>query len=380
MKSTRRDAFASFLSAVAAIGIALGVAALILSLAALSGFQRLVKGEVLARTPHLAAELPEGADAGAALAAALGVEGVTGGSLLVRGRGWLITGGSARPVEMVGFAGELPATFPGAAGSPEGLYIDDGLAGLWGLSAGQPLTVVSPRPTLTPFGPQPRARTLPLAGIFEEPLGQEDRSRIALPLAVADGLLATPPRRLELTTVDLDAAGAAARRLAAVLPAGSRIETWREINRPLFFVLRLEKMMTFLAVSLIVLVAALALVADLALVIASKRAEIGMLGAMGATPAALARAFLLLGAMLAGIGLVLGLALGAGGALVLDRWELIPLPGQVYLFDHVPFALRGADVGAVCALTLVLALAFSLYAARRVASIDPISALRGAGR
>jgi lipoprotein-releasing system permease protein len=365
---------------VAAIGIALGVAALILSLAALSGFQRLVKGEVLARTPQVAADLPEGADAGAALAAALAVEGVTGGGVVVRGRGWLITGGSARPVEMVGFAGGLPATFPGAAGSPEGLYVDDGLAGLWGLSAGQPLTVVSPRPTLTPFGPQPRARTLPLAGVFEEPRGQEDRSRIALPLAVADGLLATPPRRLELSTADLGDAGPAARRLAAVLPAGSRIETWREINRPLFFVLKLEKMMTFLAVSLIVLVAALALVADLALVIASKRAEIGMLGAMGATPAALSRAFLLLGAMLAGLGLALGVVLGAGGALVLDRWELIPLPGQVYLFDHVPFALRGADVGAVCALTLALALVFSLYAARRAASIDPIAALRGAGR
>lgn len=364
----------------AAIGIALGVAALILSLAALSGFQRLVKGEVLARTPQVAVELPEGADAESALAAALEVEGVTGGSVVVRGRGWLVTGGSARPVEMVGFEGGVPATFPGAAGAPQGLYVDEGLAGLWGLSAGQPVTVVSPRPTLTPFGPQPRARTIPLAGVYEAQRGQEDRSRIALPLAVADGLLAEPPRRLELSTADLGDAGPVARRLAVTLPEGSRLETWREINRPLFFVLKLEKMMTFLAVSLIVLVAALALVADLALVIASKRAEIGMLGAMGATPAALSRAFLLLGAMLAGLGLVIGVTLGAGGAWALDRWELVPLPGQVYIFDHVPFALAAGDVGAVCGLTLALALAFSLYAARRAASIDPITALRGAGR
>jgi lipoprotein-releasing system permease protein len=138
--------------------------------------------------------------------------------------------------------------------------------------------------------------------------------------------------------------------------------------------------MTFVAVALIVLVAALALVADLALVIASKRAEIGMLGAMGATPAALARAFLLLGAMLAGIGLAAGVALGAGGAVVLDRWRLIALPGQVYIFDHVPFLVRGGDVAAVAGLTLALALAFSLYAARRAAAIDPVAALSGAAR
>jgi lipoprotein-releasing system permease protein len=380
LKSTRRDAFASFLSAVAAIGIALGVAALILSLAALSGFQALVKGEVLARTPQVAVELPADADAAAALAAARGVRGVTGGGLVVRGRGWLVAGPGARPVEIVGFAEAVPATFPGAAGAPEGLYLDGGLAAAWGLAPGRTATVVSPRPTLTPFGPQPRARTLPVAGVFEEPRTQEERARIALPLSIAEGLLGRPARRLELTTAGLDEAARVARRLPAVLPAGSRIETWREINRPLFFVLGLEKAMTFVAVALIVLVAALALVADLALVIASKRAEIGMLGAMGATPAALARAFLLLGAMLAGIGLAAGIALGAGGAAVLDRYELIALPGQVYIFDHVPFVVRGGDVAAVAGLTLALALGFSLYAARRAAAIDPVAALSGAAR
>jgi len=380
LKSTRRDAFASFLSAVASIGIALGVAALILSLAALSGFQELVKGEVLARTPQVAVELAVDADPAAALTAALEVRGVTGGSVVVRGRGWLVADPGARPVEIVGFLDALPATFPGAAGAPEGLYLDAGLAAAWGLGPGTRVTVVSPRPTLTPFGPQPRARTLPVAGSFEQPRAQEERSRLALPLSIADGLLGEPPRRLELSTATLAAAERVARRLPEALPPGSRIETWREINRPLFFVLALEKAMTFVAVALIVLVAALALVADLALVIASKRAEIGMLGAMGATPATLSRAFLLLGAMLAGIGLLAGVALGAGGAAVLDRYELIALPGQVYIFDHVPFLVRGVDVAAVAGLTLALALAFSLYAARRAAAIDPVTALSGAAR
>ena len=91
-----------------------------------------------------------------------------------------------------------------------------------------------------------------------------------------------------------------AERLPPVLPPGSVVRTWKDLNRPLLFALRLEKAMMFVAVSLIVLVAALALVADLALIISSKRPEIGILGTMGATPAALRRAFLLLGGLVAG--------------------------------------------------------------------------------
>lgn len=376
LRSTRRDAFASFLSAVAAVGIALGVAALILSLAALSGFQALVKDEVLARTPHVEVELPAEADAGAALAAAEAVKGVEAVRSVVRGRGWVVVAGTVRPAEVVGFEGGVPRSFPGAAGLPAGLYLDDVLTVALGLEPGEPVTLVSPRPTLTPFGPQPRTRSVALAGSFEATRGQEERARVAVPLAVADSLFGRPPRRLEITTAGLEAAPAVARRLAGTLPAGSTLRTWADINRPLFFVLRLEKAMTFVAVALIVLVAALALVSDLALLIASKRGEIGMLGAMGATPAELSRAFLLLGAMLAGLGLAAGLTFGIGGAWLLDRYRVIDLPGQVYIFDYVPFLVRPTDIVAVTVVTLGLALTFSFYAARRAAGIIPVAALQ----
>lgn len=358
-------------------GIALGAAALVLSLGALSGFQALLRNEILARTPQVEAELPAGADAAAAAAAARRLTGVTGVQVAVHGRGWLVLGGAVQPVEAIGFAGEVPASFPGAGGLPEGLYVDAGLAARWGLEPGTAVTVVSPRPTLTPLGPpQPRARALPLAGTFEASATPEDSRRVALPLAVADSLFGTPPRRLLVATDDLDRAAGVAAALAAALPAGSEVRTWREINRPLFFVLKLEKAMIFVAVSLIVLVATLALVADLALIIANKRAEIGMLGAMGATPGALVRAFLLLGALLAYIGLALGLTFGVHGAWLLDTFRLVPLPSQVYIFDYVPFRVQGGDVAAVSGLTVVLALAFSFYAARRVAALSPVEAMR----
>ena len=375
LRSTRRDAFISFLSAVAAGGIALGVAALVLALAALSGFQQALRDEILARTPHLEVELPPRADPDAARATALAVPGVRGAQVVVRGRGWLVADGKAQAAELVGFAGPVPRSFPGAAGGEPGLYLSETLVRRWSLAAGDPVQVVSPRPTLTPFGPQPRTRTLPLAGAFASGRSAA-QERAALPLAVAASLLAGGEARLELETDDLAAAVTLRPRVAAAVPAGSRVRTWQEINRPLFFALRLEKAVMFVAIFLIVLVAALALVADLALVIASKRAEIGMLGAMGAAPGDLRHAFLLLGGLLATIGTALGALVGVGGAWLLDRYRLLALPERVYFLDYVPFLVRPEDLTAVVALTLALALACSLYAAQRAAGLRPVEALK----
>ena len=375
LRSTRRDAFASFLSIVAAGGLALGVMALILSLAVISGFQEALRSELLGRTPQIEVELPPDSDAEAVSEAVRRVEGVTLVQILVRGGGWVMEQGKVQPVELVGFDGRVPRSFPGAAGKAEGLYLPAPLASRWGLEPGQDVQVVSPRPTLSPLGPQPRIRTVPLTGTYEGGRTQEEKERIALPRRVAETLLGTAERVLDVEAEDLDEALDVAARLPAVLPAGSEVRTWRDLNRPLLFALRLEKMVMFVAVSLIVGVAALALVADLALIISSKRPEIGMLGTMGATPADLRNAFVLLGGLVAGSGMLLGTVLGVGGAWAMDHYQLLPVPGQVYFLDYVPFLVEPWDLVITLALTLALALASSFYAAQRAASLDPIEAL-----
>jgi len=375
LRSTRKDAFVTFLSTVCAGGIALGVAALILSLAALSGFQQALRGEVLALTPHLEAQLPAGADVAAARVAVRAVAGVVDAQVQLHGRGWLVLGGRAQAVELVGFDGPLPRSFPGTAGAAPGLYVGDGLAQRSGVRAGDVVELVSPRPTLTPLGPQPRVRRLAVAGPFSTGRTEQEE-RVALPLALAATLVGTAGPRLEIDAGGLEQALALAPAVAAALPPGTRVRTWEDINRGLFFALRLEKSVMFVAVFLIVLVAALALIADLALVIASKRAEIGILGAMGATPAALRNAFLKLGAMLSGLGVGLGALLGVGGAALLDHYHLLALPRRVYFLDYVPFVVRPADLAAVIGLTALLALACAGYAARRAAALAPIEAMR----
>lgn len=378
LKSTRRDAFTTFLSTVAVLAIALGVAALILSLAALSGFQNLLRTEVLARTPEIEVELPAGMGpegAVAAAAAARAVSGVTAVETVVRGEGWLLRDGRVVPSQLVGFEGAAPPTLLGVSGSGPGLYLSQTLAESWGLAAGDVVEVVSPRPTLTPLGPQPRVRSVPYAGAYAG--GRLAEGEVAaVPLAVAESLFGSDRRRLLVSAGGLEAALTVAEGLTAAMPAGSRVATWRELNRPLFFALRLERIFLFIGVVLIVVVAALALLADLSLIIANKREDLGMLLTLGATPRALRRAFLGLGALLALLGTALGAALGIGLAIAFDRYRVLRLPGDVFFVDYIPFLVRSQDLGLILAVTLALALAASFYGASKVAALTPIEAMR----
>lgn len=375
LRSTRRDAFVTFLSATAASGVALGVAALILSLAALSGFQSKLRDEVLARTPHVEISLPAEAAPEAVLEEVRTAPGVEAAQLLVRGRGWLVAVGRSRPVEIIGFSGALPDQFPQATDRGPGLYVSDGLLEAWGLELGQVLEVVTPRPTLTPIGPQPRAKRLPLHGTFAS--GQaEQQERIALSLPVAVDLLGEGDRRILVTCEDLDRAAAVAAGLRDRIPPDSSTKTWRDLNQALLFALRLERTLMFVAVFLIVVPAAMALVSDLMLILASKQSEMGMLGAMGVRPDRLRGIFLWLGSLLVAVGTLAGLTLGIGGAWILDRYRLLELPESVYFLDHVPFLVRPQDVSVIVLATLALTLACVWVAASRAATLRPIEALR----
>lgn len=376
LKSSRRDAFITFLSLTAAGGIALGVAALILALAALSGFQAALKEDVLARTPHIEVELPTGADADLARQEVLRTPDVRTAQIVVRGRGWLLAGGRSRAVEIVGYGGELPRLFPEATSDDLGLYLGDDLMRTWDLEPGEVVEIVSPVPTLTPIGPQPRIRRLRVIGSFAAGRSEQE-NRLALPLQEARLLLGREAvQRLLIDCEDFETALELANELPVVLPSGSTVRSWRDLNRVLFFALRLEKTLMFVAVFLIVVVAGMSLVSDLTLILASKRPEVGMLGAMGAPPAALRRIFLWLGALLVGLGALTGLVLGVGGSWLLDRYELLALPNQVYFLDHVPFLVRIRDVLAIVGTTVLLTFAASFYAAHRAASLWPVEALR----
>ncbi|MEM7354157.1 MAG: FtsX-like permease family protein [Acidobacteriota bacterium] len=389
LKSSRRDAYVSFLSVLATGGVTLGVAALILVLGGLSGLQDFLRSDVLSRTPHIEVEMPQDNDPEALVRTLEGVSGVVSAQHVLRGRGWLLVAGDAISVRALGYAGDLPRSFqlledaprfePEAATevAPKGsLYVGDLLATTFGVGVGDRLDIVSPKPTLTPFGPQPRIHQLRVAGIFRVGRTEDDEHRVALPLPVAQRLFGAHGSRIEVQAASLEDALPLAEQVTAALPAGSVVRTWQELNRALFFALKLEKILMFIAVFLIVPVAAMSLITVLALLISSKRSEIGILQAMGAAPGEVRRAFLVLGCLLGTLGLALGGTLGIGGAWLLDRYELISPPGDIYFLDHIPFRVEPSDLLAIFLSTILLVVTSTVYAARRAAALGPVEALR----
>ena len=155
-----------------------------------------------------------------------------------------------------------------------------------------------------------------------------------------------------------------------VLGPGYRVETWRQMNAPLSFALRLEKAVIFATVALVILVAALNIVSNIALTVVEKKRDLGVLTALGATPGSLARIYLTLGGVIGALGTGLGVVVGVSASLLLDRFEV------VYLLTHVPFAVHPREVALVSAFALATAVAAAVLPARAAARLAPGEAVR----
>ncbi|MCY3590605.1 MAG: hypothetical protein OXH32_03060 [Acidobacteria bacterium] len=391
-RSTRADAHIRALSTLTAGGLAVGTAALVLALAALAGFQNLLLEDLARHTPALQIELGGGSIPGSAgrgagmtdpvrgladLAAA--TNGVAGVQELLYARGWLADDDRPFAVEVLGYEKTPPPWIPVQGEATPGLIVPVSVALRMGLAVGDRVRVVSPRPGLTPVGPQPRTRMLPVDLIYRSDRAEEADDPVLVPLEQASALFARGDRRLDLTLApeaDPEQIGDFLRQ--GIDPAVARVTTWREANRALLFVLRLEKGLVFSAVALIIAVASFALLAALSMVLSSKRAEVGVLAAMGAPPPRLQRVFLLLGALLSVGGAGFGGAAGAALATFLDRYRVISTPSDVYVVDYVPFLVRGTDVLVVLVVTVLFTAAAAVLGARKASLLHPVEAMRSA--
>ena len=392
-RSTRADAHIRALSTLTAGGLAVGTAALVLALAALAGFQNLLLEDLARSTPALQIEFGGGSVSGNALEGAAVTEkargltelaaatnGVAGVQELLYARGWLADDDRPLAVEVLGYEKAPPPWIPVQGKATPGLIVPVSVALRMGLAVGDTVRVVSPRPGLIPVGrPRPRTRMLPVDLIYRSGRAEEADDPVLMPLEQASALFAGGDRRLDLTLApeaDPEEIGDFLRR--GIDPAVATVTTWRQANRALLFVLRLEKGLVFSAVALIVAVASFALLAALSMVLSSKRAEVGVLAAMGAPPARLQRVFLLLGALLSVGGAGLGGAAGAGLATLLDRYRVISTPSDVYVVDYVPFLVRGTDVLVVLAVTVLFTAAAAVIGARKASLLHPVEAMRSA--
>ena len=377
LAASRRRAHVALIATISIVGLAVGVAALIVSLALLSGFQDRIRRQMMDRTAHLTVSPARGAllqDAGAARRALEAVAGASGVEAAIEGRGWAsdLDGSSIQPVHFRNgrAAGAASRDLPGAV-------ITRPLAARLRLEIGDLMRVTSSRTRLSPVGPIPVSVVLEVsdvrgAGLLEKAAEVEVSEATArLLTGIAAGAFAYEARLENPERAD-DAAAA----LRTTLPAGYKVETWRDRNAPLAFALRLEKAVIFVTVGLVIVVAALNIVASIALTVVEKKRDLGVLTSMGASPGALLRIYLTLGAVIGVLGTSAGVAIGVGISVVADRWELVPLPPEVYMISHVPFAIHPAEVAACSAFAIATALAAAVLPARAAARLAPGEAIR----
>jgi lipoprotein-releasing system permease protein len=197
-----------------------------------------------------------------------------------------------------------------------------------------------------------------------------------MPLDEAEDLFGTNGK---LTSIEMfgDAATTddVRRDLAATFP-NVQVKTWKEINRPLFLTLRLEKTVMFATISLIIFVAALNLISSLSMLITEKRPQVGVLRTLGATERTILSLFLQVGLFTGITGTLLGDIAGIGIAWSANRWHLIPLPRDMYWLSYLPLHVNASDVISVNAVAIVLSVLATWYPARIASRLDPISAIR----
>jgi lipoprotein-releasing system permease protein len=380
LAASRRRAHVALISTISILGLAVGVAALVISLSLLSGFQDRIRAQMAQKSPHLRVSPARGATLAdpARVAEALGsLAGVVRVDPAIEGRGWASGRGieSTLPIRYRNApAGDLAAGVPGA---PPPARVSAAAATRTRTAPGDLLTITSSRTRLSPLGPIPVAVVVRVEDV-RRASALERAPDVELPEAVARLLsgVATGARAYEARLSNPARADVSARAVSLILGPEYRVETWRELNAPLSFALRLEKAVIFATVALVIVVAALTIVSNIALTVVEKKRDLGVLTSLGATPGSLARIYLVLGAVIGATGTGLGIVIGVVSSVLLDRYEIVSLPADVYLLTHVPFAVHPGEVALVAAFSLGTAILAALLPARAAARLAAGEAIR----
>jgi lipoprotein-releasing system permease protein len=353
-------------SAISFGAMALGAGALVVTLALLEGFQSTIRTQLAESgihaelRPRSGRTLPPGEwlDSLRARHPELQVRAVSGGAV------WCLGSDGAVPAELE------------AVDTLSRVEVNRVLAARLGIGAGSELVIASPRLVLTPLGPMPVRRTVVVDAVGSVQPGDE-RAVIRVPTRVGVALLHHEGAR-SVALRALDSAGAwnVASDVQSEVPEGVEVVSFAELNRPLLAALTLERVMIGFGVALVMVVAALNLLCNLALLAAEKRADVALLTALGLPPARVRRLFLALGLGVGALGGVIGTLVGSLVAEVLDRTRALPLPRVVFIVSHVPFRVTVGAVLAVLAVSLTAAFLASLAPARAASRRDPLEGLR----
>jgi lipoprotein-releasing system permease protein len=395
LRSPYRPAVLRLVTLFAVIGVAAGVATLVIALAMNTGFRESLQERLLGVTAHVSLTRPGsgGIRQYHALAAKLSViPGVRSVTPVLYQTVLLSFAGEARGVVTKGIdldrekktdqalqrivAGKLDLS-PDADGI-EALLVGKQLASEWKLAPGDYVTLTSPQGRLTPFGMLPRTRRFRVAGVFDSGFYDYDENWCFVTLPAAQSLVGAGDlvNVLELRLDQPEQAAAIAQRVEPAAGQGFSAITWMESNRALFRALRLEKLVTAIFIGLITFVAGLNILVVLSMTVTDKARDIAVLMSMGTRRSQIRSIFLLQGITVGATGTLLGLIVGYSFAWLAGTFQLIPLDPQVYAVPYVPFHPSFRDALWITLAAMAISTAATLLPARAAARLLPVEILR----
>ena len=403
LQAKRKQAFISLISFISIGGVAIGVAALIIVLAVMTGFQNDIRDKILGTMAHIliqkpAMTLPE---AQSFLPQLQQMPQVASLLPYANGQVLLSSNDNVSSVQMMGVDATNPVSIAHLAahvneGTIDGLnerhrnYEDpngparDGIvlgievARLLGVFIGDEVTVVLPMGRILPTGPVPKLKKMQVIGIISTDFYDYDAgfAYISLPVAQRFFGMGEEISGVEVRLKDVYQTAPISAALKQQFASPFTVQDWTEMNKSLFSAINLEKLAMFLILTLIVLVAAFNIISMLVMMVIEKQGDIATLKCLGATSRSIMQIFMLEGLIIGVFGTVIGAALGVAVSWAGDRYKFIPLDGGSYYLDHLPFTLQASDVVITILSALVICFLSTISPAWQASKLDPVVVFR----
>jgi lipoprotein-releasing system permease protein len=399
-RTGRRNGFISFISFISILGIALGVAALIIVLSVMNGFQKEVRDRMLSIVAHIEVLDSQGGalpDWRATAALARKNPQVVGAAPFVAAQALVARGDEMRGAVIRGISPSEEATVTDLAAQLRDTTLSKLVPGEWGIVLGSELarqlgvrsgdnvTILAPGGQVTPAGVVPRLKQVTVVGTFDSGHYEYDSTLALIHLEDAQRLFRVEgPTGVQLRLKDLHQAPEVAYDLSASMGASVYVRDWTRTNRNWFSAVQLEKRLMFIILTLIVAVAAFNLVSTLVMTVTDKRADIAILRTIGASPRSIMGVFMVQGAASGVVGTLAGVLLGL--LVAFNVGTIVPfierllhtsfLPGSIYLISSMPSDPQAGDIVPITLISLLLSFVATLYPSWRASRVQPAEALR----
>ena len=390
IRSRRTKFFISFINIISLAGIILGVAALIIVLSVMDGFQKDLRDKILGIKPHIMVFDYSGGgikNYEAETEAVRSVKGVLSANPFILNQGMVKSRHYTEGAVIFGINPDKEGQIPNSSGSEKKLIVEGKLPGiLLGkelasrimAAEGDEIVIITPIFKSTALGMIPKVGKFRVTGTFKSGMYEFDSTFAYISLKYAQDLfeLQDKATNIEVRVKDIYDLKLTETMITNKLSSNLRIQNWQQMNRNLFSALKLEKILMTIMLTLIVLVAGFNMLGSLIMLVMRKTKEIGIIRSLGAPQGAIMKIFIYQGMLIGAIGTVIGVIVGVSTALLLKKYQFIKLASDVYYLDYLPVELKAADIVVVVLVALCLSFLSTLYPAYKASKLDPVEAIR----